>query len=52
MPADDKLDAAFTTLRLLNKRLTALSTMAHEPNSTSTTHDVSINAQVCCCCCC
>lgn len=40
------MDAALTTLRLLNSRLAALSSMAHEPSSCSSVGSVSVNAQV------
>lgn len=44
--AGDQLDAAFTTLRMLNKRLAALSAMAHEPTSCCNATGVNVNAQV------
>jgi len=46
--ADSQLDAAFGTLRMLNRRLAALSCMAHEPSSCSSTPCISVNAQVWC----
>lgn len=42
---DSQLDAAFGTLRMLNRRLAALSCMAHEPSSCSSTPCISVNAQ-------
>jgi hypothetical protein len=44
--AGHQLDAAFSTLRMLNTRLAALSTMAHEPTSCCSAQGVSVNAQV------
>lgn len=41
----DQLDAAFSTLRMLNKRLAALRAMAHEPASCCNAPGVSVNAQ-------
>lgn len=46
--AGDQLDAASSTLRMLNARLAALSSMAHEPTSCCSAQGVSVNAQVCC----
>lgn len=40
-----QLDAAFGTLRMLNNRLAALSSMAHEPTSCGSTQEISVNAQ-------
>lgn len=44
--AGDQLDAAFSTLRMLNRRLAALRAMAHEPASCCSAPGVSVNAQV------
>jgi hypothetical protein len=46
IPAGAELDAAFATLRMLNKRVAALSHMAHQPSSCSSAQGVSVNAQV------
>lgn len=46
----DQLDAAFATLRLLNRRVAALSSMPHSTSSCSSAQGVNINAQVRCYC--